>query len=143
MRLWCVDMIPYLPNSQLWLLAQKREVDLIWKDIAEGRKTNHILINYIWEYENYKAELFTYYLKLEKEFYNRHLRFNRSKYCEELFIIRWDNLYPFAQHHTKEYLLICYYNLKEKFMRGQKDFDILTFNRLTEFIESEGLVLWQ
>lgn len=141
MRLWCVDMIPYLPNSQI--LAQKREVDLIWKDIAEGRKTNHILINYIWEYENYKLELFLYYTALYKEFCNRHLTFNTSKNCDVRIGTGCTDHKPFARHHTKDYLLICYYNLKEKFMRGQKDFDILTFNRLTEFIESEGLVLWR
>ena len=45
MRLWNFKLLPYLPDSQL--LAQKRECDLIIKDATLGRRTNHILINYI------------------------------------------------------------------------------------------------
>ena len=44
MRCWHYKLLPYLPNSQL--IAQKRECDLIWKDIAKGKQTNHILIIY-------------------------------------------------------------------------------------------------
>lgn len=66
MRLWHRDLLPYLPKSQL--LAQKRECDLIWKDIAQGKQTNHILISYIWEYEDYKMELTFYYRMLYDEF---------------------------------------------------------------------------
>ena len=55
MRLWHYKLLPYLPKGQL--LAQKRECDLIWKDIKNGKKTNHILINYIWDYENPVKEL--------------------------------------------------------------------------------------
>ena len=69
MRLWHYELLSYLPNSQL--IAQKRECDLIWKDIAAGKQTNHILINYIWSYEDYKEQLTIYYWLLKKEFINR------------------------------------------------------------------------
>ena len=130
MRLWHIDILPYLPNSQL--IAQKREIDLIWKDIAEGRKTNHILINYIWEYENYEAHLFVYYLALYKEFEKRHFKFNRSKYCNIKLVLGDGN--PFPKHHDKRYLLQCFYNLQEKYDRGQKDFDDVTYKNLQNFV---------
>ena len=37
MRLWHSKILPYLPDSQI--LSQKRECDLIWKDILNGKKT--------------------------------------------------------------------------------------------------------
>lgn len=137
MRLWHVDLLPYLPNSQL--LAQKREVDLIWKDIAEGKKTNHILINYIWEYEDPKAELFAYYLELYKEFTNRHFKFNSSKYCDVKAIERHPLAHIFGRHHTRAYIEICYYNLKEKYMRGQKDFSDECFVKLYNYMYRIGV----
>ena len=133
MRLWHIDLLPYIPNSQL--LSQKRECDLIWKDIAEGKETNHILINYIWEYENPKVELFTYYLALYKEFTNRHFKFNSSKYCDVKNVLRNANNYHiFSRHHNREYIKICYYNLKEKYMRGQKDFSKECFQKLHDYM---------
>ena len=45
MRIWHTKILPYLPRMQL--LSQKREIDLIWKDLANGKQTNHVLINYI------------------------------------------------------------------------------------------------
>ena len=44
MRIWHRDLLPYLPKSQL--LAQKRECDLIWKDIANGKQTLNEINNY-------------------------------------------------------------------------------------------------
>lgn len=40
----------------------------------------------------------------------------------------------FKNHHTTDYLIICYYNLKEKYIRGQKDFTEKEFNELKDFI---------
>lgn len=137
MRLWHVNLLPYLPNSQL--LAQKREVDLIWKDIAEGKKTNHILINYIWEYENPKAELFAYYLELYKEFDNRGFKFNSSKNCDVKVIERHPLAHIFGRHHNHEYMKICYYNLKEKYLRGQKDFSGKCFEKLYDYMVRIGV----
>lgn len=133
MRLWHSKLLPYLPRMQL--LSQKRECDLIWKDLANGKKTNHILINYIWEYEDYLSELYCYYLLLKKEFENRKYKFNFSK---NVFKIRpvyplENNFFPFENHHNLQYLNQCYYNLEEKYVRRQKDFDYYTFLKLNNF----------
>ena len=127
MRLWHWRLLPYLPKGQL--LSQKRECDLIWKDLANGKKTNHILINYIWEYEDYLKELSVYYWLLKIEFNNKGYKFNFS----EDFItknIYYGDYIPFKNHHNERYLMQCYYNLEEKYDRGQKDFDCDTFNKL-------------
>lgn len=133
MRLWHRDLLPYLPNSQL--LAQKRECDLIWKDIANSKKTNHILINYIWTYVEYEAELFDYYSLLADEFEHRGFNFNYSQHITKNYY-RFNNT-PFEQHHNKQYLVQCFYNLQEKYVRGQKDFDIWTYRRLEAFVRKE------
>ena len=127
MRLWHIDLIPYLPKSQL--LAQKRECDLILKDRWNGKKTNHILINYIYEYSDIAFTI--YYTKLYKEFKARGFKFN-DKYNVVNYLLD-DVLTCFGRHHNDEYLTICYYNLREKYLRHQKDFTKEIFEKLTEF----------
>lgn len=133
MRLWHSAIFPYLPDLQL--LSQKRECDLIWKDIANGKKTNHILINYIWKYEDYEKELSNYYTLLEREFRNRGFKFKaheRATYNIDINIPK-----PFLQHHTDTYLLQNFMNLEEKYMRSQKDFDRETYLNLWNFVNKE------
>lgn len=48
MRLWHYELLPYLPKSQL--LGLWRELNSIFK-----KQNNHILINYIYDYD--KLEL--------------------------------------------------------------------------------------
>ena len=127
MRLWYYKLIPYLPNSQL--LAQKRECDLIWKDLHNGKQTNHILINYIWEYKNdYVERLILYYSLLQKEFIRRGFKFKNNSL--NLLMANCDGINPFPRHHTSRYLLQCYCNLQEKYDRGQKDFDKDCYKKL-------------
>ena len=135
MRLWHYELLPYLPKGQL--LSQKRECDLIWKDIANSKQTNHILINYIWEYEDYKMQLASYYYLLEKEFKNRGFNFNDK--CPLLIYETKLTNRPFKKHHNDDYLRICFYNLEEKFMRGQKDFSVEEYIKLSEFVKNQ---LW-
>ena len=132
MKLWHWKLLPYLPKSQL--IAQKRECDLIWKDIANGKQTNHVLINYIWQYD-YEWELSVYYALLGREFESRGFKFkmsDNSSYCIDKLLP-----YPFKNHHTKQYLLQCFMNLEEKYFCGQKDFDRTTYLNLWNFINGE------
>ena len=134
MRLWHYSLLPYLPKGQL--LSQKRECDLIWNDIARGKKTNHILINYIWEYEDYLKELSIYYRLLKDEFKRRGFNFRDNKYSYQ-----WIDefaypalTHPFKKHHNDTYLTQCFYNLQEKYMRGQKDFSQEEYENLKVFV---------
>ena len=133
MRLWHYKLLEYLPKSQL--IAQKRECDLILKDILNGKKTNHILINYIWDYP--LDDLLAYYWDLSIEFDRRNIKFNKKYFMDALRThtnITYKEGAKFENHHNREYMWICYYNLKEKYLRGQKDFDKETFEKLKEFV---------
>lgn len=128
MRLWHYELIPFLPNSQL--IAQWRELNSIFK-----KQDNHILINYVYEYP--KEHLWHYSLMVAKEMLKRGINIkvwdNYETYFknidQKVFV---DN--PFPNHHNDRYLNQCFYNLQEKFDRGQKDFSIERYERLCFFI---------
>lgn len=136
MRLWNFKLLPYLPDSQL--LAQKRECDLIIKDATLGRRTNHILINYIYEYGGIDSISFkTYYALLYKEFKNRGFKFNDKYQMINWFYVDNPPVAPFNRHHNNEYLTMCYWNLREKYLRGQKDFTTDVWQKLDEFYKTQ------
>lgn len=118
MRLWHYKLIQYLPRSQL--LAQWRELNLIFR-----QEPSHILINYIYkdEYKN-KKDLLAYSNIVLEEMKKRGYRINYGNFDEYFKGVATDIVKPFLNHQDDEYLRICFYNLKEKYMRGQKDFSI-------------------
>lgn len=129
MRLWHIDLIPYLPNSQL--AAQWRELCSIFKD-----QPNHILINYVYPYP--KIYLRTYADIVLREIKNRGFRLrtldNYNKFFED--IVYPDRPY-FFKEHDEGYLVECFFNLAEKYQRGQKDFDSVRFKALCSYMEQE------
>ena len=124
MRLWHYELIPYLPKSQL--LAQWRELNSIFK-----KQDNHILINYIYDYP--KTYLKAYADKVIAEMKERGYKIKSYE--------NYDKYFDFCKckgderfvEHDENYLMICYWNLREKYMRGQKDFDKSTFDKLHLF----------
>ena len=127
MRIWHYKLLPFLPKSQL--LSQKRECDLIWKHWDTDKRVNHILINYIYKHDyNFLA---SYYYALQKEFNKRNYKFNDN--CPFL-AIHFDLTFC---EHDDEYLTICYWNLREKYIRGQKDFTKEIWDKLDEFYKKE------
>lgn len=132
MRLWHYKLIPFLPNTQL--LAQWRELNSIFK-----KQDRHILINYVYEYPKY--DLYIYAFKVMAEMIDRHYKIksldNFYKYfgfSETTFEFRFDkNETPFIRHHDRRYLKQCFYNLQEKYDRGQKDFNEKQYFKLLEF----------
>lgn len=131
MRLWHIDLIPYLPRTQL--LAQWRELNSIFK-----KQDKHILINYIYNYDRNYLYHYSKAVMLEmakRKFTIRDIT-NFNTYFHNLSFE--DIKYPkkFKEHNT-EYLLICFMNLYEKYLRGQKDFNTETFNRLYDFVNTK------
>jgi uncharacterized protein (TIGR02328 family) len=126
MRLWHVDIIPYLPTSQL--IAQWRELNSIFK-----KQDKHILINYIYDYDI--TYLYSYTQKVLDEMSKRNLKIkkwtNFNKYFQMLPDAVAVNL-RFTEHNS-DYLTICYYNLMEKYLRGQHDFTDEIMWNLNEF----------
>lgn len=115
MRLWHIDLLPYLPKSQL--VAQWRELNSIYK-----KQDRHILINYIYDYP--KEYLGWYSDEVIREMTQRGMTIRSFENYKGYF--GCDPL-GFSQHifreHNFGYLRQCYFNLEEKYQRGQKDFD--------------------
>lgn len=129
MRLWHQDLLIVLPKSQL--LAQWRELNSIY-----AKEDRHILINYIYDYP--KADLFAYTQLVLEEMRARSINIRTVDKMERYFGDGpFENVtHPFVHHHNGEYFEICYFNLKEKFMRGQKDFDAERFEALKMMYEA-------
>lgn len=133
MRLWSYEILEFLPKSQL--IAQWRECNLLVKDDNEGRKTNHILINYVWEYDI--SHLYCYMDLVKAEMHKRGLLTPTDRRTKTYFLVDKKNL--FCKHHDNKYLVQCFYNLQEKYDRGQKDFDRETYLRLENFMRENWL----
>lgn len=130
MRLWHIDLIPYLPKSQL--LAQWRELNSIFK-----KQDKHILINYIY---NYPVEYLWRYTAnvIDEMIENRNIKIknwtNYDEYFKDIDVCFTGLRF---EEHDNEYLTICYYNLKEKYLRGQKDFTKDVWEKLDNFYKKE------
>ncbi|MFJ7954221.1 pyrimidine dimer DNA glycosylase/endonuclease V [Lysinibacillus sp. NPDC096418] len=129
MRLWHTKLLPFLPKGQL--LSQWRELNSIF-----AKEDKHILINYIYDYP--KDDLYTYTEKVIEEMTNRGYKVRTRDKMERYFtdIDKVKVVTPFRDHHNDEYLEICYYNLKEKYIRGQKDYDEALFQKLEAFVKN-------
>ena len=135
MRLWHYLLIPYLPNSQL--IAQWRELHSIFK-----KEDRHILINYVYEYP--KENLGEYTALVIEEMLKRGFKpSEKSMKQVETYFSSCDNKTksleknPFSRDHTSHYMRQCFYNLQEKYDRGQKDFDMDTYINLFEFVKNQ------
>lgn len=116
MRLWHYEIIPYLPKSQL--IAQWRELNSIF-----AKQDKHILINYIYNYP--KDYLYSYSFCVLQEMKKRGHQIKKwDNYNEYFGSLRLSkpNMSLIYPEHNSEYFEICYWNLKEKYLRGQSDF---------------------
>ena len=136
MRLWHIDLIPYLPKLQL--VAQWRELNSIFK-----KQDKHILINYIYSDKYWeRANLWEYTMAVLIEMGKRNIAIksltNADNYFEGIGTIpkQIKNIARYEEHND-EYLLICFFNLLEKYRRGQKDFDKKTFDKLYDFVSKK------
>ena len=129
MRLWHIDLIPYLPRQQL--IAQWRELNSIF-----AKQDNHILINYVYNYP--KSYLLNYTNRVMREMIDRGYRINTMTNYRLYF--KDTDGYQVNQRfdeHDFEYLTMCFWNLKEKFIRGQKDFTLQQFDKLLDFYKEQ------
>ena len=128
-RLWHKDIIKFLPKSQL--IAQWRELNSIY-----AKQDNHILINYIYNYP--KFYLYSYSQIVIKEMTNRGYKINKwdnyNNYFEDCAKDIWINELAFNEHN-EQYFMICYYNLMEKFIRGQKNFSDEIWDKIVKLKE--------
>jgi len=117
MRLWHIDLLPYLPEAQF--KGQLRELVAIRRDWEEKGKTNHLLINQVMEFP--KRELTYYFLRYEIEYQKRygtwlqnHVNLFLSLCKSEKFVAPTG----YSGWHNKKYLRVCMANLYEKHYFG-------------------------
>ena len=123
MRLWHKQLIDVLPREQL--VAQWRELSAIAGNILKKGTPNHILVNQIMDYSF--DHFLTYALFVRGTMTERGYRTMdkvwdkiasvKSDYKENLFQLQiFDTIY--SDWMNEDYFRICYYNLKEKWLRG-------------------------
>lgn len=115
MRLWHIDIIPYLPDYQL--SNQWKELDLIFR-----KQPKDVLINYIYDYP--KEYLLYYSNVVMKELYKRHIIIHNFTNYEEYFkdvAIKESDKFRYLQHNNK-YFKLCFCLLYERYIQGQKDY---------------------
>ena len=118
MRLWHTSLIPVLPNAQL--VAQWRELSSIAGAIQKNGTPNHILVNFVtkYDYDNF----INYAAAVRAEMTKRGFR-TMDRVWEKIAVLKpdWEEMKIkdiYKEKMNKEYLIICYWNLREKYLCG-------------------------
>lgn len=130
MRLWDFKLIEFLPKSQL--VAQWRELNSIFK-----KQDKHILINYIYNYP--KSYLLTYADKVIAEMARRGIKIKSFEKYDNYFLGVYNTGLEKYEEHNDEYFTICYWNLREKFLRKQKDFSKEVWDKINKLYMEKWL----
>ena len=115
MRLWHIDIIPYLPDSQL--SEQWKDLNLIFR-----KRPKDILINYIYDYP--KEYLLYYACAVMKELWKRDIIIHNFKNYDKYFknvVIKESDKFRYSQHNNK-YFKLCFCLFYERYIHGQKDY---------------------
>lgn len=118
MRLWHKYLLTVLPREQL--VAQWRELSACAGSITLKGSPNHVLVNFITDYDYDHFISYAYYLR--EEMTQRGYRTMESVWKKIIAlkpsynILPLEAIYPDIMNDT--YWIICYYNLKEKYLRG-------------------------
>ena len=118
MRLWHKDFIPVLPREQL--VAQWRELSAIAGSIQKKGTPNHLLVNFVLDYD---YNLFiSYSAEVRLEMTRRNIR-TMDTVWNKIISLKpdWNQLSHEEIYELKmdsEYFKICYWNLKEKYLCG-------------------------
>lgn len=114
MRLWHVELLPYLPDLQF--KGQLREIIAMLRNWKNGDSLGNLLVNLALDYpKSHLTEYFKIYYseyerrynkKINKKFLDEFIEFADSGFTENNIFKNW---------HNKEYLRICMANLYEKY----------------------------
>lgn len=133
MRLWHKDLIKVLPQAHL--VAQWRELSAIAGAIEKNGTPNHVLVNFVLDYDYDNFISYAYYLR--EEMTSRGIR-TMSTVWDKIVNLKpeW-TLLPLEKIYEQKmddlYLKICYYNLYEKYLCGMFD-DISSINEVVKHI---------
>ena len=121
MRLWHTSLIPVLPKEHL--VAQWRECSAIAGAIQKNGTPNHVLVNFVLDYNFDHFISYAYYIR--QEMTRRGYRTMNSVW-EKIIALNpvWE-LIPIEEVYKNKmndfYLTVCYYNLYEKYDCGMFD----------------------
>ena len=121
MRLWHTSLIPVLPREQL--VAQWRELSAIAGKIQTSDTPNHVLVNFVMDYDFDHFISYAYYIR--QEMTARKYRTMNSVW-DKIVSLKPDwILLPLEEVYKNKmndfYLTVCYYNLYEKYDCGMFD----------------------
>ena len=118
MRLWHTSLIKVLPREQL--VAQWREVSACVGSIQKKGTPNHILVNFIMDYDFDHLISYAYYVR--EEMTRRGYRTMNSVWEKIVSLKPNYSILPleqvFSEKMNWDYYAICYFNLKEKYLCG-------------------------
>lgn len=121
MRLWHTKLIPALPREQL--VAQWRELSAIAGKIQLNGTPNHVLVNFVTDYDFDHFISYAYYIR--QEMTARKYR-TMSAVWDKIVSLKPDwTLLPIEEVYKYKmsnfYLTVCFYNLLEKHECGMFD----------------------
>lgn len=124
MRLWHTKLIHTLPREQL--VAQWRELSAIAGKIQISGTPNHVLVNFVTNYDFDHFISYAYYIR--QEMTARKYRTMNSVWDKIVSLKPNWTLLPLKEVYKNKmnefYLTVCYYNLYEKYDCGMfDDFD--------------------
>ena len=118
MRLWHTSLIKALPLEQL--VAQWRELSAIVGSIQKKGTPNHILVNFIMDYDFGHLISYAYYVR--EEITRRGYRTMNSVWDKITALKPNYTILPlkevYARKMNNTYFDICWYNLYEKYLCG-------------------------
>ena len=118
MRLWHTKLIKALPKAHI--VAQWREVSAIAGAIQKNGTPNHVLVNFVLDYDYDHLISYAYYLR--EEMNKRKIRTMNSVWEKIISLKSNYTLLPIEEVYKEKmndtYLKICYYNLFEKYLCG-------------------------
>ena len=118
MRLWHTKLINVLPREQL--VSTWRELSAIAGSIQKKGTPNHVLVNFVLEYDY--DHFINYAAAIRSEMTKRGYRTMNTVWDKIVSLkpnwkeIPFENIYK--EKMNDEYLKICYYNLYEKYLCG-------------------------
>jgi len=120
-RLWHTSLISVLPREQL--VAQWRELSAIAGKIQLNGTPNHVLVNFVTDYDFDHFISYTYYIR--QEMTARKYRTMNNVWDKIVSLKPNWTLLPLEEVYKNKmsdfYLTVCYYNLYEKYDCGMFD----------------------
>lgn len=134
MRLWHTKLIKVLPKMHLQ--AQWREISAIAGAIEKNGTPNHVLVNFVLDYDYDNLISYAYYLRQEMS--NRNIRTMNSVWEKIISLKPNYTILPLEEVYKEKmnniYLKICCYNLYEKYLCGMFN-DKITIDEISKYIE--------